>query len=769
LEKVITKRILHDIGALSLVPTNQFGARPHSSTIHAGLALTHDIALAHARGGCCGSLQFDIQGFFDNINHGRLLHCFRLLGFAEAICKWLSSFLANRSVQLRLNGAVSDPIDILVGAPQGSPISPILSVIYTFPLLRLANKWSDANMYMYVDDGNILAWGPSYRLVTNTLTRHFADCLGWLKRAGLTIESSKTEVIFYSLTRARPHIHGPRPSSITLPSDNNGTVTITSSKNVRYLGLFIDHKLTWHHHVKVMATRACRTLKALHLLGNSIHGLDHGNWRLAYNAICLPILTYGSPIWYKGQKQLTKLLQDVQNDAVRWIVGAFCSTPTDPLHQLIAILPIDLCLQMLSKTAALTLLTVPHSSQLIQRLGPPWCNPLECNDGHTPLPFPIPNTPLIRLANLAPAQARRPANYKHGPWTQLLPNNNHLHLLPDTPRGEDRKWLTESIIHATRNAQDATLLIFCQGSSPSLPAGNPVSVATCVAWLKGRETGHLTQNIGEGADTADAAIEAMILAVNLIDSITTQQPNITNIKIYSTDAHVPKMCSNRSHRDLSPRLFEFSLSITNLLNRLPTTQITVSWAPITKGLLPARRLKAIAAALAQQTPNLPPPPPSKAHLRSLMRKEAISQWQTQWRDSPKLQPAYLALSSPPDGKLPPFIQGLTSFSRPIFTTGVRLLTGHAFTGEYNARHRPQSHDPHSCQCGEPLQTAHHIIAACPAFTAARRRHFYPLSPFTSLSIIFGTKEGGATLGAFLAETQACMQPRRQEPPPEDHR
>ena len=357
LEKVITKRILHDIGAYALIPTNQFGARPHSSTIHAGLALTHDIATTHARGGCCGSLQFDIQGFFDNINHTRLVQCFHLLGFAEAICRWLTSFLTDRSVQLRLNGVVSDPIDIMVGAPQGSPISPILSVIYTFPLLRRSARWADANMFMYVDDGNILAWGPSYRLVSNTLTRCYTDCLDWLKSAGLTIESSKTEIIFYSQARARPNIHGPCPSFLSLPTDNNNIIDIPTLDNVRYLGLFIDHKLTWHRHVKVMTTRAHGTLKALRLLGNSIRGLDHSNWQLAYNAICLPVLTYGSLIWYKGQKQLTKLLQDVQNDAVRWIMGAFCSTPVEPLELLIAILPMDLRLQMLSKTAALSLLS----------------------------------------------------------------------------------------------------------------------------------------------------------------------------------------------------------------------------------------------------------------------------------------------------------------------------------------------------------------------------------------------------------------------------
>jgi len=55
-------------------------------------------------------------------------------------------------------------------------------------------------------------------------------------------------------------------------------------------------------------------------------------------------------------------------------MGAFWTTPVELLHQLIAILPIHICLQMLSKTAVLTLLTILHSSQLIQCLGPPWCD-----------------------------------------------------------------------------------------------------------------------------------------------------------------------------------------------------------------------------------------------------------------------------------------------------------------------------------------------------------------------------------------------------------
>ena len=38
---------------------------------------------------------------------------------------------------------------------------------------------------------------------------------------------------------------------------------------------------------------------------------------LVYNAICLLVLTYSPPIWFKDQKQLSKILQDVQ-DELKW-------------------------------------------------------------------------------------------------------------------------------------------------------------------------------------------------------------------------------------------------------------------------------------------------------------------------------------------------------------------------------------------------------------------------------------------------------------------
>jgi len=69
LEKLVAKILYREITKHALVPTTQFGGRNTSSTMDTGLTLLHDIQAAHKAGLRTGVLLFDIQGFFDNINH----------------------------------------------------------------------------------------------------------------------------------------------------------------------------------------------------------------------------------------------------------------------------------------------------------------------------------------------------------------------------------------------------------------------------------------------------------------------------------------------------------------------------------------------------------------------------------------------------------------------------------------------------------------------------------------------------------------------------
>jgi hypothetical protein len=212
---------------------------------------------------------------------------------------------------------------------------------------------------------------------------NYASCVDWLTQSGLNVEPDKTELIFFCQGKKKV----PPPNYILLPLPaQNSTYRVMASTSLQYLGFFLDSQLNWTWHVETMCNRARVSIKALQLLRNSVRGLDHARWRITYNAICLPVLTYGCQLWYTGkQKTLVKKLQMVQNEVVRVIAGAFHTTPCKPLHQLLTILPMEMRLTMLTQNTAFRLYRVSKDSQLLRCLSGNWYM-ARPNEGSLPTP-----------------------------------------------------------------------------------------------------------------------------------------------------------------------------------------------------------------------------------------------------------------------------------------------------------------------------------------------------------------------------------------------
>lgn len=68
----------------------------------------------------------------------------------------VASFLNNRIAAIRLDGITGDQEPVKIGVLQGSPIAPILFILFTARLFKLLTK-NDKNAGMkiggYVDDG----------------------------------------------------------------------------------------------------------------------------------------------------------------------------------------------------------------------------------------------------------------------------------------------------------------------------------------------------------------------------------------------------------------------------------------------------------------------------------------------------------------------------------------------------------------------------------------------------------------------------------------
>jgi retron-type reverse transcriptase len=62
----------------------------------------------------------------------------------------------------------TDEFGISTSTPQGSPLSPILSALYTSPLLAITDNWTFSDLTMYIDDGAIFATSSTIRTATTT-------------------------------------------------------------------------------------------------------------------------------------------------------------------------------------------------------------------------------------------------------------------------------------------------------------------------------------------------------------------------------------------------------------------------------------------------------------------------------------------------------------------------------------------------------------------------------------------------------------------------
>ena len=98
------------------------------------------------------------------------------------------------------------------------------------------------------------------------------------------------------------------------------------------------------------------------------------NWRLVFNAVCLPVLSYGCQLWAMSRKykSLCVKAQLVFNEGIKVISGAFCTALQEPLHELTCVLPARYFFDKLTHTSALRLHRIHWTSQLLARLGPEW-------------------------------------------------------------------------------------------------------------------------------------------------------------------------------------------------------------------------------------------------------------------------------------------------------------------------------------------------------------------------------------------------------------
>ena len=144
------------------IPGYQFGFVPKCSTLHPLAILTSNVQTAKLEGSKLAALFLDINKTFDSVWHLGLIYKLKLLDTPDYLIHLIISFLELPQIQIKINNSYSEYFVPEQGAPQGSPLSPILYNIYCHDIYYYNHqdpRYFNRNTYMlqFADDTALIS------------------------------------------------------------------------------------------------------------------------------------------------------------------------------------------------------------------------------------------------------------------------------------------------------------------------------------------------------------------------------------------------------------------------------------------------------------------------------------------------------------------------------------------------------------------------------------------------------------------------------------
>ena len=99
----------------------------------------------------------DIKEAFNHVLANQILKICQKLQLPKSLYYWIRSFLQNRKIQLKFDGNSQKMTNIDIGIPQGSPISPILFLIYIKFLFMERKSSINKRILSYLNDIGLVA------------------------------------------------------------------------------------------------------------------------------------------------------------------------------------------------------------------------------------------------------------------------------------------------------------------------------------------------------------------------------------------------------------------------------------------------------------------------------------------------------------------------------------------------------------------------------------------------------------------------------------
>ncbi len=321
MEKIVHKQLYKYFTDNNILYNGQSGFRRQHSTNTALIKTIDKWNVDIDNGNYIGAVFIDLSKAFDMVNHKILINKLSAIGVQGVECKWFKSYLSDRTQCVSINGAKSNPCNIISGVPQGSILGPLLFLLFINDMPEYVKH---STVDMYADDTLIYVSHTDVNVIEKCLNEDLESIAKWLDNNHMKANVSKTKVMLLGT-----------PNKISKVNQINIVMNGTDVENVKsfkYLGITIDANLKWNEQVNNICRKVCNSLGIMRRIKPFV---PRKSLITIYNTMILPHIDYAIIIWSNCSVSSIDKIQKLQNAAMRIILGVpFRTHVNDMLREL---------------------------------------------------------------------------------------------------------------------------------------------------------------------------------------------------------------------------------------------------------------------------------------------------------------------------------------------------------------------------------------------------------------------------------------------------
>ena len=323
-EKLLLERFTTFTNKYSLISKTQFGFRKDKCTEDAISIFLDDIYESFLQKKYFGSVFCDLSKAFDCVNHEILLYKLSCYGFRGTVLNLIKSYLTDRKQYTIVNNTKSPVESVKHGVPQGSILGPFFFLLFLNDFQKCLSK---SKSVLYADDSTIYYSHHDIDNLLKILEDDLTNVFNYLVANKLSINLSKTKLMIFT-----------NKSLQSLSNITVNNISIENCNEVKFLGVWLDSKLTFVKHVNYVCNKLSKFTGILSKLKSFLPEMI---LKQIYCSLALPHLRYCISTWGSASTATLQKLTIQQKILLRIINNVPFRTHTSPLFKKLNLLKFE--------------------------------------------------------------------------------------------------------------------------------------------------------------------------------------------------------------------------------------------------------------------------------------------------------------------------------------------------------------------------------------------------------------------------------------------